>query len=102
MIEYNCPMCGSGMISPENMAGSSEKCPSCGNVAMVPSPHAVHSPPTPVPASSAGSPNIDVEILGVLRRIHQEVRWVSFWSKLAIVILMLLIFFGIAGIIIVF
>ena len=36
MIEYQCPSCGAQMASPVSMAGQSDRCPECGNVARVP------------------------------------------------------------------
>ena len=36
MIYFGCPNCGEPMASPESLAGEKEKCPECGNVAVVP------------------------------------------------------------------
>jgi hypothetical protein len=36
MIYFGCPNCGAPMASPESLAGENEKCPECGNVAVVP------------------------------------------------------------------
>ena len=41
MIYYGCPKCQAPMASPDGMAGRSETCPQCGNVAAVPAPAAV-------------------------------------------------------------
>jgi membrane protein YdbS with pleckstrin-like domain len=47
MVFYGCPKCQEPMSSPDSMAGQSESCPSCGNVAMVPASAAIPSPVAP-------------------------------------------------------
>jgi Zn-finger nucleic acid-binding protein len=37
MIYYGCPKCQAPMASPDEMAGQTDTCPECGNVAVVPS-----------------------------------------------------------------
>lgn len=58
MIYYGCPACDAPMSSPESLAGQRERCPDCGNVAVVPQnelslPTTSSSPPNP--ARSSGS-----------------------------------------------
>lgn len=50
MLYYGCPACGTAMSSPDSMAGQTEKCPECGNVAVVPGP-ATHPTPTLQPST---------------------------------------------------
>ena len=44
MITYKCTECGSRMESPASLAGSSETCPSCGHVRVVPQPDPLMRP----------------------------------------------------------
>lgn len=37
MINYGCPKCGAAISTPKSMAGQTETCAQCGNVAIVPS-----------------------------------------------------------------
>lgn len=60
MIYYGCPKCQAPMGSPESMAGTTETCPTCGNVTVVPSvaapPPATRQPSPPPPPPRAGPP----------------------------------------------
>ncbi len=38
MIDYKCSKCGEAMSVPSSLIGENEKCPSCGNVSIVPHP----------------------------------------------------------------
>lgn len=55
MIYYGCPACGTAMASPDSMAGQTEACPECGNVATVPAPAAV---PVAQPLPMAARPQV--------------------------------------------
>lgn len=59
MIYYGCPKCKTPMASPDSTAGQTEKCPSCGNVTVVPS-----SAPAPTNTSQAALPVVDVPATG--------------------------------------
>ena len=48
VIDFKCPKCGEGLSAPDSLAGQSETCPECGNVATVPAPP---TPTAPLPSS---------------------------------------------------
>jgi hypothetical protein len=60
MIYFGCPNCGAAMSSPDSMGGQKEKCPECGNIALVPQ---KEPPPSTTPASVAVKPMGDLENL---------------------------------------
>lgn len=61
MINYRCPKCNDQMSVPSSLAGQTETCPSCGNVAIVPplvaeppaAPDRVRAPVPPAAPSAA-------------------------------------------------
>ena len=53
MIYYGCPACSAAMASPESLAGQFDKCPACGQTAVVPL--AVASLAAPGPAKARRS-----------------------------------------------
>jgi len=79
MIDLYCPKCGEAMSSPDSMAGKSETCPACGNVATVPKAESPGKPavdPTP-PFTAQPAPRGDQsrgsrEARGVARGLKQK------------------------------
>jgi membrane protein YdbS with pleckstrin-like domain len=69
MIYYGCPKCQTPMASPDSMAGQAERCPECGNVAVVPATGAVVTavapPPTPAESGASRSSQTDRELIKV-------------------------------------
>ena len=52
MIDFKCPKCGENMSVPDLLVGQAERCPSCGNAAVVP----LSGPPTVPPPPAAFVP----------------------------------------------
>jgi hypothetical protein len=67
MIDFQCPKCRVSMVVPESLAGGNETCPTCGNVAVVPSPAATPVQPEPAGTQSLvrRSAEIDLNIRGL-------------------------------------
>lgn len=93
MIYYGCPKCQAPMASPDGMAGRSETCPQCGNVAVVPMPE---GPPPPSPISATGPSQYDPKHTGTVVAVEMTSKKLKLHhalSSLAMVVTYLGVYF---------
>lgn len=80
MIYYGCPKCQAAMASPDGMAGGSETCPQCGNVAVVPQPKGPVPPPR---VSRTGPSQYDPEHTGTVVAVEMTSKKLKFHHALS-------------------
>jgi len=84
MIEYTCAKCGAVMSSPESLAGCPEACPNCGAATTVGCGEGGTLREEIAREAGGGeSPagEYDLEMLGTLRELRDEVRRMREWNE---------------------
>lgn len=109
MIYFGCPKCGTPLQSPESQAGQTETCPECGNVAIVPAgqqepPPTPQTPPQNQPVQTPPRRAKSVNGLGIASLVVGIVAvlgcWIPFVNVASMILAVLALIFGIAGLII--
>ena len=100
MIEFKCGQCGRGMEAPQSLAGQVENCPVCKTPNRVPSLASSGSQPAnrvdtalhdgiTVYLSAAQYEKAMAELAQIKKNTAKTASWVSFWSILGVVVLIM-------------